>query len=173
MGCCETAVARSTERVTASARSTGLYVRGYGLARHVPTTAVGALPVVVEPRGSDGDKFMNCRTTWASAAADLVQGACRKPNSTCRTGRARAMSKRAKRIVATAALLVLGGALIPPTVAGEWGSFRPCGSDEFLYDASTDEIAAYYSPMGKYIVFSLVGQTPKRLNRLLPRRGVV
>lgn len=68
------------------------------------------------------------------------------------------MSKRAKRIIATAALFVLGGALMSATVANELESFRSCGSDEVLYDPSTDDIAMYYSPLGKYIVFPSVGQ---------------
>jgi hypothetical protein len=68
------------------------------------------------------------------------------------------MSKRAKRIIATAALLVLGGAPMPATVANELDSFRPCGSDEVLYDPSTEDIAMYYSPVGKYVVFPLTGQ---------------
>ena len=68
------------------------------------------------------------------------------------------MSKRAKRIIAAAALLVLSGAPVPATVANELESFRSCGSDEVLYDPSTDDIAVYYSPLGKYIVFPLVGQ---------------
>jgi hypothetical protein len=68
------------------------------------------------------------------------------------------MGTRAKWIITTAALLVLGGALIPPAVANEWGSFRSCESDRVLYDPSTDDIAVYYSPLGKYIVFPLEGQ---------------
>jgi hypothetical protein len=68
------------------------------------------------------------------------------------------MSKRAKRIIATAVLLVLGGALMSATVANELESFRTCGSKEFLYDPSTDDIAVYYSPLNKYIVFPPVGQ---------------
>jgi hypothetical protein len=68
------------------------------------------------------------------------------------------MSKSTKRVIATAALLVFGGALMPATVANELESFRRCGSDEVLYDPSTDDIAVYYSPSGKYIVFPLVGQ---------------
>jgi hypothetical protein len=70
-----------------------------------------------------------------------------------------------KRIIATAALLVLGGALMPATVANELESFRPCENDEVLYDPSTDDIAVYYSPIGKYIVFPSVGQ-PRYLGRL-------
>jgi hypothetical protein len=66
------------------------------------------------------------------------------------------MSKRAKRFIATAALLALGCALIPATVAK--ASFRSCGSDEVLYDPSTDDIAVYYSPIGKYVIFPLSGQ---------------
>ena len=68
------------------------------------------------------------------------------------------MSKKAKRIIAVAALLVWGSALMPATVANELESFRPCGSDEVLYNPSTDEIAVYYSPIGKYVVFPVVGQ---------------
>jgi hypothetical protein len=68
------------------------------------------------------------------------------------------MSKRAQGIITKAALLVLGGTLIRPTIAGEWGSFRSCGSDEVLYDPGTDDIAVYYSPLGKYIVFPVAGQ---------------
>jgi hypothetical protein len=68
------------------------------------------------------------------------------------------MSKRAKRIITMAALLVWGGALMPPTVANELDSFRPCASDGVLYDPSTDDIAVYYGPLGKYIVFPLAGQ---------------
>ena len=76
------------------------------------------------------------------------------------------MTERAKRIIAIAVLLVSGGALMPATVASEMGSFRPCGSDEVLYNPSTDDIALYYTPMGKYIVFPLVGQL-----RFLDRLG--
>jgi hypothetical protein len=68
------------------------------------------------------------------------------------------MSKNAKRIIAAAALLVWGSALMPATVANELESFRPCGSNEVLYDPSTDDIAVYYGPTGKYIVFPPVGQ---------------
>src|SRR6185437_7312075 len=68
------------------------------------------------------------------------------------------MSKRANRIIATAAILVWSGALVPPTVANELEDFRPCASDGVLYDPSTDDIAVYYSPLGKYIVFPLAGQ---------------
>jgi hypothetical protein len=69
------------------------------------------------------------------------------------------MSKRAKRIIGTATLLVLSGAPMPATVAAdELESFRSCGSDEALYDPSTDNIAFYYRPLGKYIVFPSVGQ---------------
>jgi hypothetical protein len=68
------------------------------------------------------------------------------------------MSKKAKRIIATAALLFWGSALMPATVANELESFRPCGSNEVLYDPSTDDIAMYYGPTGKYIVFPSVGQ---------------
>jgi hypothetical protein len=68
------------------------------------------------------------------------------------------MSKRAKRIITTAALLVLVGALMPFAVANERESFRPCESDIVLYDPSTDDIAVYYSPLGKYVVFPLAGQ---------------
>jgi hypothetical protein len=68
------------------------------------------------------------------------------------------MSKRATRIIATAALLVLGAAPMPATIARELGSFRSCGSDEILYDPNTDDIAMYYSPINKYIVFPSVGQ---------------
>ena len=75
------------------------------------------------------------------------------------------MSTRAKRIITTAALLVLGGALMQPAVANEWGSFRSCESDRVLYDPSTDDIAVYYGPLGKYIVFPLDGQV-RYLGRL-------
>jgi len=69
------------------------------------------------------------------------------------------MSKQTKRIIATAVLLVLGGALMSATVAAdELESFRSCGSDEALYDPSTDNFAFYYRPLGKYIVFPSVGQ---------------
>ena len=68
------------------------------------------------------------------------------------------MSKKARRIIATAALLFWGSALMPATVANELESFRPCGSNEVLYDPSTDDIAVYYGPSGKYIVFPSVGQ---------------
>ena len=68
------------------------------------------------------------------------------------------MSKRAKRVIAAAALSVAGGALVQAATAATIDSFRPCGSEEVLYDASTDDIAVYYSPAGKYIVFPLVGQ---------------
>jgi hypothetical protein len=68
------------------------------------------------------------------------------------------MSKQAKRIIATAALLILSGVPMPATVARELGSFRSCGSDEVLYDPNTDDIAMYYSPINKYIVFPSVGQ---------------
>jgi hypothetical protein len=68
------------------------------------------------------------------------------------------MSKRAKRIIATAVLVVLNRALMPATVANELESFRPCGSDQVLYDPSTDDIAVYYDPIGKYIVFPPNGQ---------------
>jgi hypothetical protein len=67
------------------------------------------------------------------------------------------MRKRTQGIIATAALLVSGDALMPATAASEGGSFRPCGSDEVLYDSLTDDIAVYYSPMGKYIVFPSAG----------------
>ena len=70
----------------------------------------------------------------------------------------RAMSKRAKRIIATAALLAFGGALVPATVANDLDSYRSCGRDGILYDPSTDDIAVYYEPLGKWIVFPLVGQ---------------
>jgi hypothetical protein len=66
------------------------------------------------------------------------------------------MSERANRFIATAALLALGGALMPATVAK--ATFRPCGSDEVLYDPSTDDIGMYYSPIGKYVIFPLAGQ---------------
>ena len=68
------------------------------------------------------------------------------------------MSKRAERSVAMAALLVWGGALVRLTVANELESFRPCASDGVLYDPLTDDIAVYYRPIGKYIVFPLAGQ---------------
>ena len=68
------------------------------------------------------------------------------------------MSKRAKRIIATAALLVFGGALMRATIANEMESFRSCGSDEVLYDPSTDDIAVYFRPINKYIVFPADGQ---------------
>ena len=80
-------------------------------------------------------------------------------NQTGRTGLVgRAMSKRATRIIATAALLVLGAAPMPATMARELGSFRSCGSDQVLYDPSTDDIAVYFSPINKYIVFPAAGQ---------------
>ena len=68
------------------------------------------------------------------------------------------MSKPAKRVIATAALLAFGGALVPTTLANDLDSYRPCGSDKILYDPSTDDIALYYEPLGKWIVFPLVGQ---------------
>lgn len=68
------------------------------------------------------------------------------------------MSKRAKQIVAMAALLVWGGVLVPPSSANELESFRPCANDGVLYDPSTDDFAVYYSPIGKYIVFPSAGQ---------------
>ena len=82
------------------------------------------------------------------------------------------MSKRAKRIIATAALLVSGGALMSacgsPTVGGRSvteAGFRPCGSDEVLYNPSTDDIAVYYSPSCNYVVFRLGGQPLTTLDR--------
>jgi hypothetical protein len=68
------------------------------------------------------------------------------------------MKKRTQWFIAAAALLVSGGALMPATVANEWGDFRPCGNDEVLYDPLTDDIAVYYGPVGKYIVFPSAGQ---------------
>jgi len=68
------------------------------------------------------------------------------------------MTERAKRIIAIAVLLVSGGAFMPTTVASELDSFRPCGSDEVLYNPSTDDIALLYRPVGKFIVFPSVGQ---------------
>jgi len=68
------------------------------------------------------------------------------------------MSKRANRIIATAAILVWSGALMLPTVANELEDFRPCAGDGVLYDPSTDDIAVYNSPLGKYIVFPSAGQ---------------
>jgi hypothetical protein len=68
------------------------------------------------------------------------------------------MSKRARQIIAIAALLASGRALLPAAVADTIDSFRPCGSDEVLYDASTDDIAVYYGPAAKYIVFPSIGQ---------------